>query len=294
MIDASTDVISVLVVDDEPLARQRLVMLLNGELGIDVVGECKNGLEALAAITTVRPDLVFLDVQMPDLDGIGVVEALPDDACPEIVFVTAHSDYLERAFELHAVDYLRKPYTNTRFTSALNAARRRVLGLRRPPPDSANLHGAARKPSPGAEVAASTSTASPRARYASVVTAVQSQRLDSRLAVQDRHTSTWHIILLEEVDWITADGAGQVAVHLGKESFGWRRTLTELEAELAHLGFLRVHRSHIVNGARIRSVKSLQKGEFALVLVGGAVIDSGRTYREVIEHFLQRSGGGGA
>jgi CheY-like chemotaxis protein len=120
----------VLVVDDERLARQRLVALLSGEPDIDIVGKCGNGLDALAAITEVRPELVFLDVQMPDLDGLGVITALGADETPEIIFVTAHSAYMERAFEIHAVDCLRKPYPNVRFSSALAHARRRIHARR--------------------------------------------------------------------------------------------------------------------------------------------------------------------
>ena len=121
---------TVLVVDDERLARERLLVLLQGEPGTKVVGECSSGLDALAAITRERPELVFLDVQMPDLDGLGVVAALGEDETPEIIFVTAHDTYMERAFELHAVDYLRKPYTNARFASALGHAMRRIHARR--------------------------------------------------------------------------------------------------------------------------------------------------------------------
>ena len=103
--------ITVLIVDDEQLARERLCVLLSGEPDTQVLGQCTNGLEALAAIGSFKPELMFLDVQMPDLDGLGVIAALATDETPEIIFVTAHNSYMERAFEIHAVDYLRKPYT---------------------------------------------------------------------------------------------------------------------------------------------------------------------------------------
>ena len=257
--------IRVLVVDAEPLARQRLAVLLAGEPDVELVGECTGGAEALHAITAAHPDLVFLDVQMPELDGLGVVDALGDE-CPEVVFVTAHCEYMERAFEVHALDYLRKPYTNTRFHSALEHARRRV----RETGHTTHLGTA------------------PARRYTSVLASVSAERPDARVAVQDARTSTWHIIRRDEIDWIeSADGTGQASVHFAGETALWRRTLMDLEQELAPYGFLRVHRCCIVNGARIRRVKPLQKGEYALILSDGTVLDSGRRYQEVVEGFLR-------
>ena len=257
--------IRVLIVDDEPLARQRLAVLLAGEPDMEVIGESANGLEALDAITASRPALVFLDVQMPDLDGLGVVEALGDEECPEIVFVTAHSEYMERAFELHALDYLRKPYTNARFQSALVHARRRLRDA---------MHAA-----PGG------GTRTPR--YGPIVAAAAAERSGVRIAVQDHRTYTWHIIRRDEIDWIeAADGSGHVYVHFRKETSLWRRTLAELEQELTPHGFLRVHRSSLVNTVRIRQVKPLQKGEYALTLADGSILDTGRRYQATIEAFL--------
>lgn len=174
---------------------------------------------------------------------------------------------MERAFELHAVDYLRKPYTNSRFASAMAHARKRVDARRRD------------------QVAASPSPAA--ISYAKVVAAIKrSQPEDGRLAVRDRQTATWHIIQRSEIDWIESDGPSQVSVHLGERTYGWRQTLSALTESLAPFGFLRVQRSFIVNSARIRSVKSLLKGDFALVLVDGKILDTGRTYRDTIERFL--------
>jgi two-component system LytT family response regulator len=259
----------VLVVDDERLGRNRLVTLLSGEPDVKVVGECANGLEALASISELQPDLVFLDVEMPDLDGLGVLDALGDGECPEIIFVTAHSEYMERAFEVHAVDYLRKPYSNARFASALAHARKRVDARRRDRAPSAD--------------------STPGRPYADVLASLNGARSDDgRIAVLDRNSATWHIVRRKEIDWIEADGPSQVCLHVGERSYAWRKTLGTLEQELAPFGFMRVHRSYIVNGARIQAVKSLQKGEYALVLVDGSVLDTGRTYRDTVERFLQR------
>lgn len=264
--------ITVLVADDERLARDRLRVLLTGEPDLELVGECRNGLEALAAITELRPELVFLDIQMPDLDGLGVIAALGTDETPEIVFVTAHSVYMETAFEMHAIDYLRKPYLNSRFTSALTHARRRIYAKR-----------AELAPSSG-----STQTPVPApSRYGPILASLREADVDPRVALRDGRTGTWHIVSREEIDWIGADGSARVLVHIGKESYLWRKTLAELEHTLDPRVFLRVHRSVIVNTGHIRQVKPLLKGEFAIVLSDGTVLDTGRTYREAIEAFLR-------
>jgi two-component system LytT family response regulator len=270
-VDALTAPITVLIADDERLARERLRVLLEGEPDVRIVGECSNGLEALAAISALGPELVFLDVQMPDLDGIGVVAALGLDETPEIVFVTAHSAYMERAFELHAIDYLRKPYPNSRFSSALGHARRRIHARRAE---------AATGSAPVPVVRAS--------RFGPMLAALHEQRADTRIALQDGRTGTWHIVSRDEIDWIGTDGSSRVLVHVGKESYLWRKTLAEIEHTLDPGVFLRVHRSYIVNTAHIRQVKPLLKGEFAIVLTDGTMLDTGRTYREAVERFLSR------
>lgn len=270
-VDALTAPITVLIADDERLARERLRVLLEGEPDVRIVGECSNGLEALAAITALGPELVFLDVQMPDLDGIGVVAALGLDETPEIIFVTAHSAYMERAFELHAIDYLRKPYPNSRFSSALAHARRRIRARR-----AESAAGSA--PAPVARAS----------RFGPMLAALHEAHTDTRIALQDGRTGTWHIVSRDEIDWIGTDGSSRVLVHVGKESYLWRKTLAEIEHTLDPGVFLRVHRSYIVNTAHIRQVKPLLKGEFAIVLTDGTMLDTGRTYRESVERFLSR------
>lgn len=260
--------ITVLIVDDECLARQRLRSLLHREADIEIVGECANGLEALEAITRENPELVFLDVQMPDLDGLGVISALATSETPEIIFVTAHSMYMERAFELHAIDYLRKPYPNDRFASALAHARRRI-----------HTHRAAAAPIVTESEAGS--------RYEPVLAVLQNSNIDPRIALQDGRTGTWYIVSRDDIDWISAEGSARVLVHIGKESYLWRKTLSQVEHTLDPRVFLRVHRSYIVNTGRVRQVKPLLKGEFAIILADGTVLDSGRTYRPVIEEFLR-------
>lgn len=268
--------ITVLIVDDERLARQRLQNLLAGEPDVDIVSECANGLEALARITELSPELVFLDVQMPDLDGLGVITALGADETPEIIFVTAHSTYMERAFEMHAVDYLRKPYSNERFISALNHARRRIHAKR-----------AQETPSPKMPDTASSSDS----RFGPVLAALHDVNNDPRIALRDGKTGTWHIVSRDDIEWIGADGSARVRVHVGKESYVLQKTLAELENALDPRAFLRVHRSYIVGTAHIRYVKPLLKGEYAIVLTDGTMLDSGRTYRAAVEHFLHECAG---
>jgi two-component system LytT family response regulator len=262
--------ISVLVVDDERLARQKVRALLRSHGDIRIIGEAINGLDALTAITQSRPDLVFLDIQMPDLDGLGVIRALSQEDAPEIIFVTAHNAYMEKAFEVHAIDYLRKPYSNERFSSSLEHARQRIYARR------AASHPDAVSPRP----------ARVSAPYVPMLSDLQDAEVDSRIALQDGPTGTWHIVRRDEIDWIGTDSAVGVRVHIGKESYVLRKTLVELERSLDRRVFLRVHRSYIVNAKHIRQVKPLLKGEYAVVLSDGTIIDSGRTYRDVVEAFL--------
>lgn len=264
--------IAVLIVDDEPLARQRIRTLLQQERDIDVIGECANGLEALAAITRHRPDLIFLDVQMPDLDGLGVLTALCEDDVPEVIFVTAHSAYMERAFEMHAVDYLRKPYQDARFASALLHARRRIQPMRE--------ESATQRNDPHESEARGQ-------RLGPMLAELTARNSDPRIALQDGRSGTWLIVDRGEIEWIGSDGSARVLVHIGKETYLWRKTLSELQQTLDPRVFLRVHRSYIVNADHIRQVKPLLKGEFAIVLADGTMLDSGRTYRSTIEAFLR-------
>ena len=267
------DSITALVADDESLARERLRSLLAKEADIELVAECETGIEVLAEIGRLRPDLLFLDVQMPDLDGLGVITALAEEETPEIVFVTAHDAYMERAFEVHAVDYLRKPYTDARFAWALAHARRRVNARR--------AEGARDLPANEEGISS---------RFSPMLADLRMEHPDQRLAVRDEKSGAWQIIDKAQIDYITANGSAGVEVHTGAESYSWRRTLTDLERTLDPDSFLRIHRSYIVNGAHIRRVKPLQKGEYAVFLDDNTVVDSGRTYRHVIERFLEQRG----
>jgi two-component system, LytTR family, response regulator len=250
-----------LIVDDEPLARDRIRSLLARADHIEIVGECANGLEALEAIETDVPDLVFLDVEMPELNGLAVLEAIPRERCPQVVFVTAHDQYLQRAFEVHALDYLRKPFNDRRFYDALRHACERVrerLG-------QARIHEAV--------------------HLLMTEMRERSPLVRDRLIVQDREKETFHVVRAQDIDWVEASDGG-VRIHVGAQTHIVRLTLAEVEARLDPAVFLRIHRSYIINRTRIESMKRLWKGEYMVVLKGGKQIGTGRTYREAIEAFL--------
>ncbi|MBA3968528.1 MAG: response regulator [Gemmatimonadetes bacterium] len=254
----------VLIVDDEALARERTRSLLAQVTGVELVGECSTGLQAVHAIEQHAPDIVFLDVQMPELDGLGVIEALTPERCPQIVFVTAYDRYMERAFEMHAVDYLRKPYTDERFFKALEHARLRAREHR-------------------------ICTASGGPGLRSVLQDLHhSARAVSRLVIREREKGVFHVLQTEDVDWIEASETG-VDVHVGKNNFPWRTTLAEVERRLDPAVFLRLHRSFIVNSTRICTVEPLWKGEYVVGLENGRKLSTGRSYRAIIETFLERA-----
>ena len=247
----------VLIVDDEPLARERIRSLLAAEPDVQVVGECGDGGAAVDAIRDARPDLVFLDVQMPDLDGFGVLDALAGEELPLVVFVTAYDQYALRAFEAHAVDYLLKPYDVDRFAAALARAR-------------ANLGSAG-----GADV---------RSQLLSLLQELRpNSRYLERLIV--RLGSRLLFVRAEEIDWIEAEG-NYARLHAGNRSYLVRETMSHLEAKLDPAHFVRIHRSSIVNVDRIQELESVFQGEYLIVLRGGTKLNSSRGYRERLEKLL--------
>lgn len=244
----------VIVVDDEPLARDRVRAFLAEEGDLEVVAECAEGVAAVRAIEEHRPDLVFLDVQMPRLNGFEVLEALDREAMPAVIFTTAHDQHALRAFEVHAVDYLLKPYKQARFKQALQRARERIS---RP-----GGHG------PATEVNALL------ARLRSDGTAIP------RVIVK----SPDRILFLKatEIDHVEADG-NYVQIHAGPERHMVRDTMAAMEARLGPAGFMRLSRSAIVNLARIRELKPLAAGEYLVVLQSGARLDMTCPLKELQE-----------
>jgi two-component system LytT family response regulator len=244
----------VLIVDDEPLARQAVRLLLAGDPEVTVVGEC-SGVDAAAQIARARPDLVFLDVQMPEVDGFDVIEQLGAERLPTIVFVTAYGDHALRAFDAHALDYVLKPIDDARFRQALARAKAQAR-LRR--------QGAAVDERLGALLAE-------RSRYA------------RRFLVRTREKTI--VVQADDIDWIEAADY-YVALHLGGASHLLRETMSELEQRLDPEKFFRAHRSAIVNLERVREIHPLFRGDCDLVLDGGARVRLSRTRRTEFERLF--------
>jgi two-component system LytT family response regulator len=251
----------VIVVDDEALGRRGIISRLARHDDIEIVAECAGGREAIEAIRTLEPDLLFLDVQMPGLDGFDVVRELGAAARPHVIFVTAWQQHAVRAFDIHALDYLLKPVDDDRFEEALARARgelarerdsqlgRKVAGL---------VAGVEPKRRAG-----------PADRYA--------LRLKGRTVIV-RHA---------EIDWIEAQG-DYVRIHSGAKSWLVRDTMGAVERDLGSPRFLRIHRSAIVNADRVQEVRTFDGGDGRVVLRDGTELPLGRRHRQAVERLLRR------
>lgn len=248
--------IRVLIVDDEPLARERIRDLLASVADVEILGECGNGMEAVAAISEKKPDLLFLDVQMPQLDGFGVVEAVGIENMPMTIFVTAYDRHALRAFEVHALDYLLKPFDAERFSKALERARAR-MGQDKPAIDE---------------------------RLEAFLSDVQTRNKPLE-RIMIKTSGRIFFLRVEEIDYIEAAG-NYVRLHVGKEDHLLRETMTSLEGKLDPHKFLRIHRSTIVNFESIQELQPLFHGEYAVILRNGTQLTLSRGYRDKLEeHF---------
>jgi two-component system LytT family response regulator len=236
-----------LIVDDEAPARRRIRRLLASESDVTVVGECGDGASAIASITETRPDLVFLDVQMPERDGFDVVKALPPRRLPAVLFVTAYDRYALQAFEVHAVDYLLKPFTGERFRTALDRARERIAQHVQDPA-LAELARALRN----------------RPAYL------------SRLPIRSGGRTLF--VNLDAVDWLEA-ADNYVRVHVGQREHLVRETLATLEAQLDPERFARIHRSAIVRLDGVAEIRPTSHGDAEVVLRNGSRLTASRTWR---------------
>jgi two-component system LytT family response regulator len=242
--------LSVLLVDDEPLARERLRALLDDAAEVKIVGECASGRTAVKAIQEKRPDLVFLDVQMPGLDGFGVVEQIGAARMPAIVFVTAFDQYALKAFEIHALDYLLKPFDRERFEATLARARE-TIRLR-----------AAGSGDQG--ITALLESLAARRKYA--------ERLLVKCAGKER------LLPVAEVDWFEAAG-NYVKIHTGGERLLLRETMANLEERLDPEQFARIHRSTIVNLRKVKELEPWFHGDYVVRLTDGQKLTLSRSYR---------------
>ena len=263
--------IRAIIVDDEPTARRGVRLLLERDRAVDIVGEASTGAEAAALIRREKPDLAFLDVQMPGSDGFEALSEVGAAAAPAVVFVTAYDEHALRAFEVNAVDYLLKPYDDARFGAALQRAKEEV---RRRQTDSVNT------------------------RLTQLLDYLQ-QNAGTAAAAQAREEKAGDRILLkssgeifflkaEEIDWIEAEG-DYMKFHVNGRAHLMRETMARLEARLDPKHFIRIHRSTIVNIDRLRKLSPSFAGEYAVILHDGTKLKLSRGYHERIAALLKQA-----
>ncbi|MEO7085985.1 MAG: LytTR family DNA-binding domain-containing protein [Gemmatimonadaceae bacterium] len=246
--------IRAVIVDDEELGRDRIQALLEQQPDIELVGICADGPSAVETIDRVKPDLVFLDVQMPGMDGFEVVEQLEDSAPPAVVFVTAHDGHALKAFEIHALDFLLKPFDQTRFEKALDRARAQIGkkdATREPVIDS---------------------------RIASLLEELRDERRYSeRLIVKS--SGRVFFIRTDEIDWVEASG-NYVKIHAKADAHLLRESMKNMEAKLDPKIFVRIHRSAIVNIDRIKELEPWFHGEYIVIMRDGTRLTASRVFSD--------------
>lgn len=249
--------IRVLVIDDEPLAREMICEMLAGDPAVEIIGECGNGEEAVAAIEERAPDLLFLDVQMPEASGFEVLETLKNGHAPYVIFVTAYDQYAVRAFEVHALDYLLKPFDRERFEASWRRAKEQILKEKNGRLDE---------------------------RILSLLEELKAgSKYLERLVIK----SGGRVFFLDadDIDWVEAEG-NYVSVHSGKKSHLLRETISSLEEQLDPKKFRRIHRSSIVQLGKIKELQPWFHGEYRIILHSGAQLMLSRNYRENLQEAL--------
>jgi len=256
-----TSAIRTVLADDEPLARKKLRILLDAEPGLDVVAECASGEETLAAVQAHKPDLLLLDIRMPDADGFEVLGRIPRDQMPIVVFTTAYDQYAIRAFEAHALDYVLKPFDEERLHHAIERVRSEL--------EKSRNHSQADRMLNRAEE-----------------TKQLPQSLERRLIIR---TGGRVVFLdLDEVDWIEA-AANYVKVNVGKDSYLLREAISRISEKLDPSRFVRIHRSTIVNIGKIKELQPCDSGEYIAVLKNGKGLSCSRTYRNQLQQLIDRA-----
>jgi two-component system LytT family response regulator len=244
--------IRALIVDDEPLARQRVRLLLSEEAGLEIAGECADGLAAVDQIEATKPDLLFLDIQMPEMDGFEVLRRVPRERLPVVIFTTAYDEHALQAFDAHALDYLLKPFKPERFKEAIQRARELIANKQVGATSRGLLELLGERPAAPAYL--------------------------SRLAIKTPDRVI--VVDVEEIDAIEAAGKYAV-VQVGKENHVLRETMGSLESNLPPDHFLRISRSVIVNLDRVQELQPMFKGESVIVLKNGKRYPTRRPLREI-------------
>lgn len=283
--------IRTIIVDDEPLAREGVRLLLSQHGDIEVVGEAGNGQDAVELIRRLRPDLALLDVQMPLMSGLEVVNALPRDGLPVVVFITAYDRYAIDAFRVHALDYLLKPFDDDRFHDAIRRAKthlqltrvndlgERLLSMMANGNGNGNgANGHNGHNGSGLHHANGNGNGNGHANGANGGNGVQ--KFLTRLAIRDIGRVVF--VNVDDIDWIEAADY-YVQIHVGPKSYLHRETMQRLEAELDPERFIRIHRSAIVNQTRIRELRNQGRRDMVVVLSDGAELRVARSHREKLQ-----------
>ena len=248
--------LKVLIVDDEPLVRQGIRRGLSALDGIEIIGECGSGWEAVAAISSLRPDLVLLDVQLQDSTGLEVVAQIGPENMPPVIFITAYDEYAVKAFELNAVDYVLKPFDDARLTSSIRRAQERIAARKQ------NFFG----------------------EQLEALLDLQRKRWPERIVV--KNGERFDIVATEAIDWIESAN-NYVQLHCGSRQYTLGETLTSLGNRLDPAKFVRVHRGRIVNVARLTAVHAMLGGTYEIELRSGERIASGRQYKDAIQAIIK-------
>ncbi len=253
--------IRTLVVDDEPLARQRVISLLKNHSEIHLIGECRNGEEAVAAINSKQPDLIFLDIEMPGLDGFGVVSNIDLKYKPFIIFATAYNQYALKAFDIHAIDYLLKPFDDERFDESLEIAKKQIQ-LKQ--------------------------GSSFNNKLMKLMNEFNTQPDQFKRQFKIKLRGREKFVKTEELHYIEAEGNYLMLHHdNGRDLF--RSTMSSIEKELNPNRFLRIHRSYFVNTIYVKSIRYISNNEYKVNLKNGVEIVSGRSYKDAIKSYLSLS-----
>jgi two-component system LytT family response regulator len=247
--------IKTLIVDDEPLARSMARRMLDSHANIELAGECESGEEAVAMIRTLKPDLVFLDVQMPGLDGFAVIEALASERLPQIIFITAYDQYAVRAFDVHALDYLLKPFDRERFEQALGRAVRQIESEQ-----SGKLND----------------------RILSMLAEREPRYLERFIIKTEGRV---FFLKADEIEWIEAEG-NYVTLHAGGKGHLFREAISSLEARLDPRKFQRIGRSAIVNLDSVRELQPWFRGDYKIILHDGTELKLSHRFRDNLNKYL--------
>ena len=256
----TTTGIRTIIADDEPLAREKLRILLASEPGIQIVAECRDGLQTIDALESYKPDLLLLDIQMPEMDGFEVLSAIPADELPIVIFTTAYDQYAVRAFEAHALDYLLKPFDQDRLHSAIERAR--------------------------AELLKSTDRDLTNRLLDLLAQARTESKGDRRLIIK----AGGRVVFLDtdDIDWVEA-AANYVKLHVGKDSYVLREGIGRISERLDPNQFVRIHRSAIANVRKIKELQPCNSGEYIVVLKDGKELSCSRGYRSGLQQLIDKN-----